>query len=176
MLLMKYNKITIGLGDQQQPTSNSNHVSIRSLFLCLTCKHKITVPGNACAAHPSSWQEKASLIDSLFGLKEALVLWVAEETEAGAAKYSFVMKKACQDVFGVCLRLLYKPSCSSVFLSCLCLHCSPFAESNLTSEVESFSSLLAIIHHTHQLSWNINWKGKKAVRHFLTYQFDFRQR
>lgn len=50
-----------------------------------------------------------------------------------------------------------------------------FPESNLTSGVESFSSLLATIHHSHQLSGNINWRGKKAARQFLTNQSDFRQ-
>lgn len=114
---------------------------------------------------------KPLLIDSLFVLKGAAVSRAAEETENW--RIFIRCEKGMSSLW--CLRKTFSTSPVSL---CLCLRCSQimFPESNLTSGVESFSSLLAIIHCTHQLSWNINWKGKKAVRHFLTYQFDFRQR
>lgn len=141
----------------------------------------LTIPANECAGHPSSRQEHTCWLIACLCWREHWFGWVVDES--AAAKCSFIVKKACQ-VFGVCLRLSYKaphhpqpyviPLPFAVLLSdvCVCM----FPESCLTSEVELYSSILAMIHHTHQLSRNINWKGQKAVRHFLTYQFDFRQR
>lgn len=142
----------------------------------------ITVPANERAAHPSSWQGNLRWLIACLCWGEHRFRGLLKRQKTGAAKYSFAVKKGMSSLW--CLfktflqaplpHLPSPPPCSL----CLRLRCSQimFPESNLTSGVESFSSLLAIIHRAHQPSWNINWKGKKAVRHFLTDQFDFRQR
>lgn len=114
----------------------------------------------------------ALLIDSLFVLKGSAGSFRELPRRHWSRKIFIRREKGMSSLW--CLLKTFLQD--SPFPPCLCLGCSQimFPESNLTSGVESFSSLLAIIQHTHQLSWNINWKGKKAVRHFLTYQFDFR--
>lgn len=138
----------------------------------------ITGPADECVAHPSSWQEKPCWLIACLCWREHRFRGLLKKQKWEPQNIHSLWKKACQ-VFGVYLRLFYKPPHPHPPRSpCLCLHCSHIMlpESNLTSGVKSLSSLLAIIHHSHQLSWNINWKGKKAISHFLAYQFDFRRR
>lgn len=125
----------------------------------------ITTADNECASHPSSWQGPPCwLIDSLcwrfsgilkrLELQNILLLWKRHVKSLVAQTF----KREPTPPF---------PRCP-----CLCLCCSQitFPEWYLTSGGDLFSLLLVLTHNSHQPSWNINWKGKKAVRHFLSLQ------
>lgn len=65
----------------------------------------LKISANEYAGHPSSWQIHTCWLIACLCWREQWFGWVVEESTA--AKYSFIVKKACQ-VFGVCLRLSYK--------------------------------------------------------------------
>lgn len=155
-----------------QPTSNAN-TYVNSLTLCMSdMQTGITVPANECAAHHSFWQENPCWLTACFCCGEHRFRGLLKR-QNGSCTICIRCEKGMSSLW-----CLFKTFLQAPDSPCLCLHCTQimFPELSLTSGVESFSSLLAIIQRAHQLSWNINWKGKNAVRHFLTYQFDFRQR
>lgn len=119
----------------------------------------ITVSVNV--AHRSSWQEKPR--------------WLIACLCRGEHRFYGLLKKQKREPQNI--HLLWKKKACRV---------TPTPTPNTTTQyffnqiwlgrVELLSYLLATINETHLLYLNVNWKGKKAVRRFLTHQFDFRQR